>query len=555
MAMDFGKLNFAVGFNRTSAFPLDANSYFETYAAAETAAAGAAVVGSADSAYYIGQLIIVKDTTEGADNKGVGLYQIGADRTLKKFGQASSADELATAVSALEARCDVIEGKLILASASGDGLMSQADFEKLTGIAAGAQVNVIEGIKLDDVDVAVGEGKKVNLDIAGTYLKKTDAASTYVAKEEDKGLSSNDYDDAAVAEVAKIASKADTSVVEGVAGRVSTLEGQIVGLTGAMHFKGVVAALPEDLSSYVAGDVIIVGGKEYVCSEVEGVKSWHELGDEGSHLTKTEAASTYETIEAATASHNSLSGEISGVSTRVTTIENDYLKAADKTELQGAIDGKVSQSAFDELGSNLNGLGETVAAIEADYLTSTDKTALEAAIGGKVAQGDFDTLAGRVTANETAIGVKANAEAGTAATGIYKEIADEVSARTTLAATVGEHTTNIGTLQLCVGTADDAAAADGSLYARVASLSERVTDVEGVAGSALQGITLNGETVEVGAGNIAAITLPAAFISSIKAGETDLVVTDGALELHHVSTDKLTQGTKTLILNGGNSLE
>ena len=38
MAMDFGKLNFAVGFNRTSAFPLDANSYFESYDAAVTAA-------------------------------------------------------------------------------------------------------------------------------------------------------------------------------------------------------------------------------------------------------------------------------------------------------------------------------------------------------------------------------------------------------------------------------------------------------------------------------------------------------------------------------------
>ena len=58
MSMDFGKLNFAVGFNRTSAFPLDANSYFENYNDAVTAAAGAAEVGSADSAYYIGQLLI-----------------------------------------------------------------------------------------------------------------------------------------------------------------------------------------------------------------------------------------------------------------------------------------------------------------------------------------------------------------------------------------------------------------------------------------------------------------------------------------------------------------
>ena len=64
MSMNFGKLNFAVGFNRTSAFPLDANSYFENYNDAVTAAAGAAEVGSADSAYDIGQLLIVKDTTE-----------------------------------------------------------------------------------------------------------------------------------------------------------------------------------------------------------------------------------------------------------------------------------------------------------------------------------------------------------------------------------------------------------------------------------------------------------------------------------------------------------
>ena len=88
MAMNFGKLNFAVGFNRTSAFPLDANSYFENYEEAVTAAAGAAVVGSSDSAYYIGQLIIVNESGN------FGLYQISADKTLIKFGQASSADDL-----------------------------------------------------------------------------------------------------------------------------------------------------------------------------------------------------------------------------------------------------------------------------------------------------------------------------------------------------------------------------------------------------------------------------------------------------------------------------
>lgn len=97
MSIDFGKLNFAVGFNRTSAFPLDANSYFESYTDAVAAAAGAAVVGSSDSAYYIGQLIIVNESGK------FGLYQIGADKTLVKFGQASSADDLKSQLDTLAA--------------------------------------------------------------------------------------------------------------------------------------------------------------------------------------------------------------------------------------------------------------------------------------------------------------------------------------------------------------------------------------------------------------------------------------------------------------------
>lgn len=167
MSMDFGKLNFAVGFNRTSAFPLDANSYFENYNDAVTAAAGAAEVGSADSAYYIGQLLIVKDTTVG-----VGLYQINAGKTLTKFGQASSADELAEKVSALEARCTTIEGKLILATTEKDGFLSKEDKAKLDGIAAGAQVNVLEGVQVNGTDVAIVD-KKVNIDLS-PYAKTTE---------------------------------------------------------------------------------------------------------------------------------------------------------------------------------------------------------------------------------------------------------------------------------------------------------------------------------------------------------------------------------------------
>ena len=45
----------------------------------------------------------------------------------------------------------------------GKSLIDVTDITKLAGIAEGAQVNVIEGIQVDGVDVAVGAGKKVNI--------------------------------------------------------------------------------------------------------------------------------------------------------------------------------------------------------------------------------------------------------------------------------------------------------------------------------------------------------------------------------------------------------
>ena len=180
MAMNFGKLNFAVGFNRTSAFPLDANSYFENYDAAVTAAAGAAEVGSADSAYYVGQLIIVKDTTEG-----VGLYQIGADKKLVKFGQASSADELTDDLNTLKGRFNnlvrdlpVTEGEdgaftlLEPSEAIPLGFFSNDEKTKLTGIEAGAQVNKIESVKVNGTALDISE-KAVDIDLSA-YAKTAD---------------------------------------------------------------------------------------------------------------------------------------------------------------------------------------------------------------------------------------------------------------------------------------------------------------------------------------------------------------------------------------------
>lgn len=61
------------------------------------------------------------------------------------------------------------------------------------------------------------------------------------------------------------------------------------GLTGAMHFKGVVTGetLPA-ASDYAEGDVVLFSSKEYVAYKDGTTMKWAELGDEGSHVLKTQ---------------------------------------------------------------------------------------------------------------------------------------------------------------------------------------------------------------------------------------------------------------------------
>ena len=221
MALNFGKLNFSTSFNPTSAFPIDARSYFETLTAAQEAASKAEEAGSSNTTYYIGQILTV--------NEGgvVAAYQINGDKTLIKLAATTASGDLSADVAALQGKVSTLEGKVTaLETAVGTeetGLVKDvADLKETTGTLS----STVGGL--------------------GTRLTTAE-------------------------------------------GEIDTLQGQIGGLTGAMHFKGVLEELPGTTADYEDGDVILVGGKEYVCAE----DAWHELGDEGSHLTKTEAAATY----------------------------------------------------------------------------------------------------------------------------------------------------------------------------------------------------------------------------------------------------------------------
>lgn len=63
-------------------------------------------------------------------------------------------------------------------------------------------------------------------------------------------------------------------------------------MKSGVTFKGKLDKLP-DASTYSNGDLIIVGTKEYICLATGATKSWVELGDEGTHLTKATADTYY----------------------------------------------------------------------------------------------------------------------------------------------------------------------------------------------------------------------------------------------------------------------
>lgn len=79
-------LNFAVAFNPTTAFPLDARQMFGSKTAAEAAAATAENAGSSNTVYYFGMPLVV------FENDAATMYLIQGDKTLKEVGSAPIPD-------------------------------------------------------------------------------------------------------------------------------------------------------------------------------------------------------------------------------------------------------------------------------------------------------------------------------------------------------------------------------------------------------------------------------------------------------------------------------
>ena len=177
------------------------------------------------------------------------------------YGAKKYADSLN---SAMDGRVDALE----TAIGAGGSVSTQID-EKIAlldmdEVAVGAG-EIIEKISQTDGKVTASKRKLAATDIPELAISKiTNLQTTLDGKQATIAWQSDNYDPATNKAITK-----------------SDLDAAVAGLAGAVHFIGVVDALPGTANN---GDICIFGHKEYVYATSD--KSWHELGDETIYAVK-----------------------------------------------------------------------------------------------------------------------------------------------------------------------------------------------------------------------------------------------------------------------------
>lgn len=193
-----------------------------------------------------------KIQTAGADGLALGIVQENGVITDISGSIAAGTYDAAGAAKTVE---DKLNPLITAAKTQADKGVTDAAAAKKAADAASTKVDdAIAG--LDYTAYAAGEAAGTTVSFVGT-ISETDGV---ISAEKRDLVFASAYDP----ETNKVATVADITTA-------------VADLNGAMHYVGKEDKLPTDVSKYKAGDVIIVGIKEYV---FDGTK-FDELGDEG----------------------------------------------------------------------------------------------------------------------------------------------------------------------------------------------------------------------------------------------------------------------------------
>lgn len=124
------------------------------------------------------------------------------------------------------------------------------------------------------------------------------------------------------------------------------VQAAIAGIAGSMHFRGVVASF-DDITNPAAGDVIIIGVKEYVYGGEPA--AWHELGDESIYALKTVTIGTQNlsaNINLDTLAHDMGLGKLAKKDSATGTVPGQTITGVKATgNVTGSIDVALTQTA------------------------------------------------------------------------------------------------------------------------------------------------------------------------------------------------------------------
>ena len=435
MAMTFGTLDFAVAFNRQTAFPLDAKSYFESLEAAQTAAASAQEAGSSETTYYYGQQIAVVESGKAT------LYVIQPDKTLKEVGGNILIDENA-----------FVKGE--------DGKLRLFGFADAVG---GAQLVKTEDGKVSWVkpDTTTVEG----LSTAIESLKTT-------VGDDKSGL---------VKQVAD--NKAAIDTLNG----ASTVEGSV-----AYQIAQVVAGADESFDTLKEIADWITTHKTDAASMNSQINT--NKDDIAALKTKVGETSVADQIAAALKDGESdkyaLADDLSTANGKITALQGLVGETAVATQISDAIDGalKVDGAEKYALASHIHEIANV--------------TGLQAILDGKAAASDVEALQSTVDGLEAKAHEHAN-----------KTVLDAIT-------------------------------------------EDKVSAWDAAQANVIESIKLNGAAIAPAADKSVNIAIPAATAEAlglVKVDGESIVATDGVISVNAISTDKLVQGSDTLIMDGGNA--
>ena len=485
------KLNFSVPFAMTAALPVEYNAYFDSYEAAVAAAATADVPGSSTTVYYYGQKIVVV-TAESAD-----LYIIQPDKTLKAAGTVPVGDNKSITVSdgviGITGFAAATENQQPRKKADGTIEWYTPDTSTVEGLSQTVGQHTTQISTLNEQMTTVqGDITTIN----STLADKANSADVYTKQQTDDKIS------AAISSVYKPAGSTTFAALPAPAANVL---GNVYNVTDA--FTTTDQFVEGVGKSYPAGTnvAVVLVGEDYKYDVLSG------MVDLSNYSTTDEIAQTYATKTEVT----------TGLSGKVDKVDGSRLMTdAEGTKLAGIEAGaqvnNITSVASGELAIN-EAKELSIVAVAQDKVTG-----LADALAGKV-----DTEAGKgLSTNDftTPLLEKLNALPAGAQVNAIDTVSDEF--------TISE------TKELSV-----AAIAQAKITGLPDALNAKLESVS-IAGTELT-VTNKGVNIPIATDTLLGVVKSSAKINEIAVGA------DGVMSVNTVSTDKLEQGSDTIVWNGG----